>query len=188
MITIVNLSRLCLLAVIVGWISIASAAEPIPSAPSSAPSPVQPVNPSVHAVTQAAVKAGVLSCAGRINQVTNFLGAGSQGTGATLYVPAADPDRKMISVSLEIQNANMPSVFASANFAPNQANGCGAIYEAVAYWNMKCGDVAARQFAGLKQSGSMGKEITMLDGGPELRVFLMPAGSGCISIKKESVQ
>jgi hypothetical protein len=185
MISIVNFGRLCLLAVIVGWISIASAAEPTPS---SAPSPVQAVNPSVHAVTQAAVKAGVLSCASRINQVTNFLAAGSQGTGASLYVPAVDPDRKMISVSLEIQNANMTSAYASASFAPNQANGCGAIYEAVAYWNMKCGDVAAKQFAGLKKIGAMNKEITILDGGPELRVFLMPAGGGCISIKNEAVQ
>ena len=164
----------------------ASAAEKSPSAPVS--QPVQTTNPSVSAVTQAAVNAGVLSCAGRINQVTNFLSMGSQGTGATLYVPAVDPDRKMISVSLEILNANMPSAYAGASFAPNQANGCGAIYEAVAYWSMKCGEVAAKQFAGLKQSGVMRKEITMLDGGPELKVFLMPAGSGCISIKKEVVQ
>jgi hypothetical protein len=186
MVSVVNFGRLCFLAVIIGWISIASAAEPIPTAPD--PYPVQAVNPSVNPVTQAAVKAGALSCVSRINQVTNFLTAGSQGTGATLYVPAVDPDRKMISVSLEIQNANLPSAYASASFAPNQANGCGAIYEAVAYWNMKCDDVAAKQFAGLKKGGAMRKEIIVLDGGPELRVFLMPAGSGCISIKKEAVQ
>jgi len=186
MITVTNFGRLCLLAVTIGWISMASAAEQGPSAP--APPPVQAVNPSVHAVTQAAVNAGVLSCASRINQVTNFLAAGSQGTGATLYVPSADPDRKMISVSLEIQNANMPSTYASTSFAPNQANGCGAVYEAVTYWDMKCDDVAAKQFAGLKKSGAMLKEITMLEGGPELKVFLMPAGKGCISIKKEVVQ
>jgi hypothetical protein len=62
------------------------------------------------------------------------------------------------------------------------------MYEAVVYWNMKCDDVAARQFAGLKQIGALRKDITMLDGGPALNVFLMPAGSGCISIKKEVVQ
>ncbi|MBI9085360.1 MAG: hypothetical protein JEZ11_17325 [Desulfobacterales bacterium] len=149
---------------------------------------MQAVNPAVNVVTQVAVKAGVLSCAGRINQVTNFLIAGSQGTGAALYVPAVDPDRKMVSVSLEIQNENMPPTYASASFAPNQANGCGAIYEAVAYWDIKCEAVAAKQFAGLKRIGAMRKEITMLDGGPELKVFLMPAGSGCVSIKKEAVQ
>lgn len=186
MMTVTNLGRLCLLALTLAWLSMAPAAAQGPSAP--APPPVQAVNPSVNPVTQAAVNAGVLSCASRINQVTNFLTAGSQGTGATLYVPSVDPDRKMISVSLEILNANMPSTYASTSFAPNQANGCGAVYEAVTYWNMKCGDVAAKQFAGLKQSGAMRKEITMLDGGPELKVFLMPAGTGCISIKKEVVQ
>ena len=188
MISVVNMSRVFLLAVTLFWLSAASAAAqpPPPSAPE--PSPVQAANPSIHPVTRAAVNAGALSCASRINQVTNFLAAGSQGTGATLYVPSADPDRKMISVSLEIQNANMPSAYASASFAPNQANGCGAIYEAVAYWAMACGDVAAKQFPGLKPGGPMHREITLLEGGAELKVFLMPAGSGCISIKKEAVQ
>jgi hypothetical protein len=188
MIAIVNYRNLCLLAVAIGFglSSMASAAEQTPSAP--AQKPVQVVNPSVNAVTQAAVNAGALSCASRINQVINFLATGNQGIGARLYMPAVEPDRKLISVSLEVQNENIPSAYASASFAPNQANGCGAVYEAVMYWNMKCDNVAVKQFAGLKQIGAMRKEITMLDGGPDLKVFLMPAGSGCISIKKEVVQ
>jgi len=160
-----------------------------PKKPAPAPSKeAQPVNPSVNAVTQAAVNAGALSCAGRINQVANFVAASSREMGGRLYVPAVEPDRNLISVSLEVRNENMPLGYASASFAPNQANGCGAMYEAVVYWNMKCDDVAARQFAGLKQIGALRKDITMLDGGPALNVFLMPAGSGCISIKKEVVQ
>mgnify|MGYP001574144404 CR=1 FL=1 len=150
--------------------------------------PPQPVNPSVNPITQAVVKAGALSCAGRINQVINFLIAGSKESGAQVYVPAVEPDRKMVSVSLEIQNENMPAIYAGAGFAPNQANGCGAMYEAVAYWNMKCADAAAKQFAGLKKIGALRKEITVLEGGPGVTVFLMPAGSGCVSIKKEVVQ
>lgn len=29
--------------------------------------------------------------------------------------------------------------------------------------------------------------VFMLDGGPTVKVFLMPAGSGCVSVKKEMV-
>ena len=147
--------------------------------------PPQPLNSDVNPITKAAVDAGVLSCAGRINQVMNFLAAGSQNVGAFVYVPSTEPDRKLISISLEIQNANTPVAYASTCFAPNQANGCGAMYETVVYWDMKCDDVAAKNFAGMKRAGMMGKKTIILDGGPELRVFLMPAGKGCISIKKE---
>jgi hypothetical protein len=179
--------RVCVLALAVALSCPAWAGAQV--APAPATQPAQAANPSVNSVTQGAVNAGALSCAGRINQVVNFLAAGSQEMGAHLYVPAAEPDRSLISVSLELRNENMPPAYASAGFAPNQANGCGAEYEAVAYWNVKCDSVAAKQFAGLKQAGVLRKEIIVLDGGSVLKVFLMPAGSsGCISIKKEVVR
>ncbi len=70
---------------------------------------------------------------------------------------------------------------------PNQANGCGAAYDAVVYWPLKCDAVAAKQFASLKKVGQLKKDISVLDGGVATKVFLMPAGSGCVSIKKEVV-
>jgi hypothetical protein len=57
----------------------------------------------------------------------------------------------------------------------------------VIFWQKLCGDVAVTQFAGMKISGKLNKEITVLDGGAATKVFLMPAGSGCVSIKKEVV-
>lgn len=79
------------------------------------------------------------------------------------------------------------SAYVSAHFAPNQANGCGAAYDAVAYWPQKCEAVAGKRFATLKKVGQLKKDIAILDGGPALKVFLMPAGTGCVSIKKEVV-
>ena len=146
---------------------------------------VQAGNPEVNPITKVVVNAGALSCAGRVNQVMNFLAAGSEKVSVQAYVPSANPDRSLISISLGIQNKNLPVAYASTCFAPNQANGCGAMYETVMYWNMNCDKVAEKQFAGMKRSGNMGKDIIVLDGGPELKVFLMPAGSGCIAIKKE---
>jgi len=142
---------------------------------------------TVNIITRAAVNAGVLACTSRINQVSNFLTAGSQGTGAVLFISPAAPDQELVSVSMEIPMTNAPSVYASASFAPNQVNNCGSLYESVAYWPAMCSEVAEKNFGKFKQTGILAKSVTMLDGGEFVKIFLLPAGSGCVSIKKEIV-
>ncbi|HCI52298.1 MAG TPA: hypothetical protein DE312_03025 [Gallionella sp.] len=149
------------------------------------PAPVTQQAPASNGVTQAAVQQGVLNCASRINQVTNFLGFTPQA-GALLMIPPAQPDQRVIPMVMEV-TTDSGSAYISANFAPNQANGCGASYDAVAYWPHKCEAVANKQFAGMKNIGTLKRDITVLDGGNATKVFLMPAGSGCVSIKKEVV-
>lgn len=157
----------------------AERARPAPAAATPAPS-------AVNAITQAAVSKGVLACAGRVNQVTDFL-TGGKPAGVFLFLPPAQPDQRLLSVSVEA-GAIDPPAYVSASFAPNQANGCGAVYEAVAYWPQACDKVAAGQFAELKRGPVLRKSIQVLEGaGPGSRVFLMPAGAGCVSIKKEVV-
>ena len=189
MISIVNLCRFCLCAVAIGWLSTASAADHPPTPPSPIPvqagsAPVQSTTPSI--VTQAAVQKGVLNCAGRINQVVNFLGFTAKA-GAVLMIPPAQPDARLIPVAMEIPFEGGVA-YASASFAPNQANGCGATYDSVVYWPLGCDKIKEKQFKALPETGKMSKDIKILDGGSELKVFLMPAGSGCISIKKEVIQ
>jgi hypothetical protein len=151
--------------------------------PPAAPPPT--VSPPSNAITQAAVQQGVLNCAGRINQVSGFVGYTPQA-GALLMAPPAQPDLRLIPLVMEIATES-GTVYVSASFAPNQANGCGASYDAVAYWPQKCDAVAAKQFGAFKKVGLLRKDITVLDGGVATKVFLMAAGSGCVSIKKEVV-
>jgi hypothetical protein len=148
----------------------------------------QTVNPNVNSITQAAVKAGVLACTSRINQVSNFLTAGSQAVSALLFLPPTNPDNQLLSVSLELTMKDSVAAYASASFAPNQANGCGGVYETVVYWPQKCESVASANFGTLKKIDAFSKNITVLDGGVSTKIFLMPAGTGCVSIKKELVQ
>ena len=138
-----------------------------------------------NALTEAAVQQGVLNCASRINQVSLFLGFGAQA-GVLLMAHPNQPDQRLVPLAMEVAGES-GSAYVSASFAPNQANGCGAAYDAVVYWPQKCDVVAAAQFAGFPRAGLMKRAITMLDGGPYTKVFLMPAGSGCVSIKKEVV-
>lgn len=139
---------------------------------------------SLNAVSQAAKKSGVQGCLSRINQVTNFLTSASQQSGASLFVPQQGANKSMVSVSLEIKSAQALS-YANADFAPLAA-GCNGSYEAITYWQNSCSDVA-KGYAQFKAKGTLSGNILVLDGGQQLRVFLMPAGAGCVSIKKEIV-
>ena len=178
---------------VVLWIFISSAfaadqpikpQAPPPSEPASSP---ESIPSKVGAITQAAVRAGVLSCAGRVEQVSSFLTANSRN-GAVLFVPPGQPDQRLFSTSIEIENKDAPLAYASVTFAPGMANGCGSVYDTVVYWNTSCDEVAMRNFAGVRRIGALSRGIGVLDAGVASRIFLMPAGVGCVSIKKEVVQ
>ena len=179
-----SVARLCLLLALAAHVFDAAAVEP--NAPAKGPSDAAPRPAGV--VAQAAAKAGVLGCAGRIDQVSQFIGADAK-VGAYFFAPPAQPDQRMVSFSYEIQPqaADAPLAYASASFAPNQANGCGAMYEAIVYWPQKCDVVAVKQFAQFRKGRSLQTNILVLESETDARVFLMPAGKGCLSIKKEVV-
>jgi hypothetical protein len=140
-----------------------------------------------NAVTRAAVQRGALQCASRVEQLTRFVGFGPQA-GALLIAPAAPVDRRLFSVQIELPAGASGNSLVDLDFAPGQANGCGASYQAVSYWKQNCDALANSQFNGLRKLPAIHHEITVLDGGPATKVFLMKAGdNGCVSIKKEIV-
>jgi len=139
---------------------------------------------SATAMTQAAAQAGVLTCAGRIEQIAQFLGAGNQ-VNFLFLLPAAPRDQRLVAAAMEIGNKAVPSAYASAEFAAS-TQGCGASYETVTYWPAPCEEVVAKDFPGVRKAPDLGKSIAALDAGSNARIFLMPAGAaGCITIKKE---
>lgn len=152
-----------------------------PRAGSSAPAPA-PAGPGVSTVTQQAVNLGVLSSAGRINQVVNFL-TGSNQSGGFLFPVYQQPDSHIFSTSLEVSRPDNTTCYASASFFPNQ----DAVYDSVEYVNKSCLEMEKVVFKDLKRIGVLKKNIVLLDGGT-LKIFLMPAGSGCVVIKKEVIQ
>ena len=156
--------------------------------PAAAAAQAQPQAAELNRITQVTDKAGMKACSGRINQVANFLTAGTPGVGAMLFLPPNNPDQQLVSVSMEIPIKGAASAYASASFAPNQANGCGGMYETVVYWPQKCDVVANKNFGTLKKIGALSKTIFVRDGGVTTKIFLMPAGSGCVAIKKEVIR
>lgn len=145
----------------------------------STPAIPQPANPSVHAVTQAAVKLGIFSCLKRINQVTTFLTANAKS--GVLILPSKDqPDQHIFSASFEILPSDDSIIYASASFFPNN----DAVYDTVQYVDKTCEELEKTAFKDLKRKSVLKKNIILLDGGT-VKVFLMPAGNGCVVIKKE---
>jgi hypothetical protein len=135
---------------------------------------------SANPVVQSASKAGVRTCLKRIDQVTSFLAQGAQAS-AFLF-PAPNP--RFFTISMEVA-APDTLAYASASFALTGNDACGAEYEAITYWPLSCKETAAKGFTQLKPIGVVLRNIQVLDGGPNMRVFLMPADKGCVAIKKE---
>jgi hypothetical protein len=160
------------------------AANSTPDKPTTAPQPAPA--PAVNPVTQAAVKAGVLTSISLINKVVSFL-TGNAVSGAFLFVPRTNPDQSIFSASLEIQSPAGTPIYASASFAPLPTGGAGAVYDTVEYSPNTIDYLEKSVFKGLKRVGIVRKDIVILDAGP-VKVFLMPAGSGTVVIKKEVVQ
>lgn len=162
------------------------------------PAPVVPGNPAP-AVALAPVantpyaigaqRSGATKCIGRVNQVTGFLTANSTNSGVVFNAPGVEANQKLLSTVLETQGTapGSPTSFTSASFAPGVgAADCSATYDAVTYWPTPCQQVANTNFAAFKVSQPLNKTIFTLDGGPLVKVYLMPAGpTGCVSIKKE---
>lgn len=131
---------------------------------------------------------GVSTCLGRINQVTGFVVGKSAHQGIMQVPPKAKINQALITSSIAVDLGNATSLV-SANFAPDAPNNhCSGSYEAVTYWNARCSQVAKANFPAFQATQSLLQRIAVLEGnGGALKIFLMPAGSGCISIKKEVI-
>jgi hypothetical protein len=156
--------------------------------PSTLTNPVQlpPPTTKPNKITQTAFAQGVMTCIPRINQVTGYVGY-NDNLGAVLMVPPKQPDQTLVPIVMEIPLNTGNSAFVSSEFAPNQANGCGATFDAVVYWPEKCEVVVNKNFVTFKKTGFLTKDIQILSDGLYNKAFLMPAGEGCVSIKKELV-
>jgi len=118
----------------------------------------------------------------RINHVATFLTAANQ-SGVYIFPVANQPDQHIFSTSFELLVQGDSTIYATASFFPNK----DAVYDTVEYVNKSCDELEKTVFKDLKRAGVLKKNIVILDGGA-VKVFLMPAGTGCVVIKKEVVR
>jgi hypothetical protein len=154
------------------------------AAPAAQVQAAQPAQPALGPIANFAAQNGVRQCVGRIDQVSNFLTNGAVSSGAAVFLPPREVDRGLASVSMEVLGTNGLS-YVNTAYSPS-ATGCDGVYEAVTYWAGSCEQVAAT-FPNFTLGKPLRQHIFTLDGGPTAKIYLMPAGAGCISIKKEVV-
>lgn len=136
-------------------------------------------------LAQAMGQGGVVHCQERTHQVSDFL-TGGVASSASIMLPPDHVNDRMVSASMEVFDGSV-LFYANADFAPLVAYGCDASFETVSYWPNNCEAVAKTQFAQAKNNGKLRQAITMLTAGTNLQIFLMPAGSGCVAIKKQMI-
>lgn len=142
--------------------------------------------PTPNAIPQVAQRSGLARCIPRIRQITSFVTANSQH-GGYIFVAPATPDKRIASVVLEVQSGAQ-TAYVNTGFAPGQGQSeCSGFYESITYWNNNCEAVATQTFKSFKRAKALRQSIMMLENGPNVRVFLMPAATGCVAIKKEMV-
>lgn len=147
----------------------------------SASAGAQQANP----ITASLMRAGVKRCAPQIQKVTDFLNRGARV--ATVPFPAAaNTDDSLISLSSEVQMGNVLS-YSDANFAPRADGGCSAVYEQITHWQNTCDQVYAAQFPTFQSRGLLGQQVRVYYNNPGSQVMLVPAGPGCVVIKKEII-
>jgi hypothetical protein len=168
-----------------------SAPRGVPPA-AAAPAPAL-AQPAANPIRQAAEQRGYAACGPRVEQVTNFLGFGP-AAGAYLMAPAVPTgagasvgNQRLLPLVMEIPLGPTSAIVTSSFAAVTTSGNCSATYDAVVYWPQTCEVVAASEFSSLSRVGLLKRDVLVLDGGPTIKVFLMVAGAGCISVKKELV-
>jgi hypothetical protein len=151
----------------------------------SAPSGAGQKEPADKALPKAAQEAGLRACRPLIDQTTRYL-VGSSPSSGMLFTAPENASMRIATSAIEIDN-QQTLTYASATFSPYGDAGCGITYDAVTYWKESCAEVSSKVLGKLRNLGTLGNRISMLDGGPTMRVFLMPAGTGCVQIKKEII-
>ena len=137
------------------------------------------------ALSEVLARAGVVTCGPRVEQIGDFLLKQGEA-GAFLFLPESALDRRQVGVALEVATVgNGPSAYASADFSPEASGGCDAGYQVINYWPVGCAELARTTFAANKPLGVLKRNIQTLELTELGRIFLMPAGNGCVSIKRE---
>ena len=170
---------------------VAAPAAPAPAAPAAAPAVASDrtgtaasIGPG-KALSEAFARAGVVTCGPRVEQIGDFL-LKQVEAGAFLFLPVSAQDQRQVGVALELATpGGGPSAFASAEFSPESPGGCGASYESISYWPVACAELARTTLAANRSLGMLKRNIQTLELSELGRVFLMPAGAGCVLIKRE---
>lgn len=121
----------------------------------------------------------ITTCAPRIKQVIIAL-SDNQNADFIFEPMSTNPNTATNVVTME-SAFNDTSRLTIIHFNPD----CGGTYEQTISWNNSCPDVKANFFPRFMPDRMIQKNITSYRTGNNLQLSLIPAGNGCVSVKKE---
>lgn len=125
------------------------------------------------------------TCAPKLQEAAEFLFENSPAA-IRLQPLGPDPNRWPTVLTIESSHAtNGATRFATVMMAP--AGTCSGFYQQVIYWPQACSIVKKQVFQAYANERTLLRAVRLSDANPGLQVALMPAGAGCISIKKELI-
>lgn len=134
-----------------------------------------------------AQKIGFTTCLPAVKKISEFLiGDDNADYGVSNSWARKDVDKQMFVSRIERTYKDGDSEFMTLYVAPTTSGFCAAAYDKVTYWEDSCMKVAKDTFKEFEYKGELNKVITHLEknGNP---IFLMKAGTGCVSIKQEKL-
>jgi hypothetical protein len=121
------------------------------------------------------------NCARSVQQAMTFLFEGSQAHFVAQPL-GPDSDRWPAVFTVEsVPPGGGHSHLSTLMIAPN----CSGMYEQVIYWSQPCDVVKSTVFAKFTGEHVLTRDVKVSDSGPAIELYLNPAGTGCVSVKKE---
>ena len=128
-------------------------------------------------------EAGVGHCLPVVETLSNFL-IGTARHGTDDVWATTNTDQQLYTTTIE-RSDRQGIQLSSLSVAPVAAGGCSAVYEQVQWFDSSCLVVAQEIYGNFTYKGVLADKVAVL-GGPA-SVYLYPAGSGCLAIKKEVI-
>lgn len=132
-----------------------------------------------------AKEAGIKKCLPAVQKVSEFLHEGKHH-GAHSSWATQSPDKQMFVSTIErtySDGAQIMSMFV----APVPTGECATAYERIMYWDKSCLALAKDTFSDFEYKGELNKFVTILSKKSGGSAYLMPAGSGCVSVRREKL-
>jgi hypothetical protein len=148
-----------------------------------APGPAQRLAMAVRQV-------GVRTCAPVLDQAAGFLFEGGR---AEFVVQPLGPDanRWPTVVTAESSHsggtAKAPAQTRLTTLVVAPAGSCSGLYQQVIYWPESCTALKARVFGAFTAEHPLLERVRQSEANPGLQLYLLPAGTGCVSVKKELI-
>jgi len=126
---------------------------------------------------------GLTVCAAAALRAADFLFEDGEAN-FTVQPLGPDANRWPTVIVIEGAHATMGRTrLATLTVSPGPT--CSGFYEQVIWWDMPCEKLKASIFGAFGPPGLLLRSVQVTELNPALQLYLMPAGTGCTSVKKE---